>query len=128
MPRKTFTAKTAAAIGPSSHTVEANGIVALSGQTPLDPKTGQLVRSRITAETNQCLDNLFAVLDTAGLTTDDVINCQVYLTNMDDFAEMNAAYIKGYSTPLPARTTIAVASPPISARVQIGLMAVRPKT
>jgi 2-iminobutanoate/2-iminopropanoate deaminase len=127
MPRTTFTAKTAAAVGPYSHAVEANGIVALSGQTPLDPKTGMLVKGTITAETNQCLDNLFAVLEAAGLTTDDVINCQVYLTNMDDFAEMNAAYIKRFSPPLPARTTIGVASLPIGARVEIGLMAVRPK-
>jgi 2-iminobutanoate/2-iminopropanoate deaminase len=128
MTRKTFTAKTAAAVGPYSHAVEANGIVVLAGQTPLDPTTGQLVKSTITAETNQCLDNLFAVLEAAGLTSDDVMGCQVYLTNMDDFAEMNAAYVKRFTAPLPARTTIGVASLPIGARVEIGLMAARPKT
>jgi 2-iminobutanoate/2-iminopropanoate deaminase len=92
------------------------------------PTTGQLVKSTITAETNQCLDNLFAVLEAAGLTSDDVMGCQVYLTNMDDFAEMNAAYVKRFTAPLPARTTIGVASLPIGARVEIGLMAARPKT
>jgi 2-iminobutanoate/2-iminopropanoate deaminase len=127
MPRKAYTAKTAAAVGPYSHAVEIGGIVSLSGQTPRDPKTGQLVKSTITAETNQCLDNLVAVLEASSLTTDDVINCQVYLTDMGDFAEMNAAYIQRFKAPLPARTTIGVASLPMGARVEIGMMAVRPK-
>jgi 2-iminobutanoate/2-iminopropanoate deaminase len=115
MARKAYTAKTAAAVGPYSHAVEIGGIVSLSGQTPRDPKTGQLVKTTITAETNQCLDNLFAVLEASSLTTDD------------DFAEMNAAYIQRFKVPLPARTTIGVASLPMGARVEIGMMAVRPK-
>lgn len=126
MARKVFNARAAAAIGPYSHAVEAGNLVILSGQTPIDSATGRLVVGTVARQTEQCLSNLFAVLAAASLTPDDVVSVQVYLTDMADFPEMNAAYEKLFAAPYPARTTIGCASLPLDARVEIGLMAQRP--
>lgn len=123
MTRNAINAAGAAAIGPYSHAVEAAGLVFLSGQTPIDPQTGRLVAGSIREQTEQCLANLFQVLATAGLTPDDVVNVQIYLTDMDDFAAMNEVYAARFSKPYPARTTIGVASLPLGAAVEIGLVA-----
>jgi 2-iminobutanoate/2-iminopropanoate deaminase len=125
MSRKAFHANGAAAVGPYSHAVEANGFVHLSGQTPLDPTTGRLVDDDIGAQTAQCLRNLFAVLAESGLTPDNVVSCSVYLTDMNDFSAMNAVYERQFSKPFPARTTIGVAALPLGARIEIGLIAAR---
>lgn len=123
MPRKGINAPEAAAIGPYSHAVEANGFVYFSGQTPIDPGTGKLREGSITVQTRQCFANLFAVLEAAGLTQDDVVNVQVYLTDMTDFQEMNAVYSEQFDEPYPARTTIGCASLPLGARIEIGMTA-----
>lgn len=125
MPRKAYNSNTAAAVGPYSHAVEANGFVHLSGQTPIEPMTGKLVEGDIGAQTAQCFRNLFAVLAESGLSPDDVISCSAYLTDMNDFSAMNAVYERQFSKPFPARTTIGVAALPLGARVEISLIAVR---
>ncbi|HVJ61474.1 MAG TPA: Rid family detoxifying hydrolase [Tahibacter sp.] len=123
MSRQVFNVASAATVGPYSHACAGGGLLYLSGQTPIDAATGTLVTGSIQAQTQQCLDNLFAVLDAAGLGADDVINVQVYLVDMQDFAAMNEAYAARFSSPYPARTTIGVASLPLGARVEIGLIA-----
>ena len=123
MSRQVFNAAGAATVGPYSHACAGVGLLYLSGQTPIDPATGALVTGSIQAQTLQCLDNLFAVLDAAGLGPGDVINVQVYLVDMRDFAAMNEAYATRFASPYPARTTIGVASLPLGANVEIGLIA-----
>lgn len=123
MTRHAVTAAGAASVGPYSHAVEAAGLLFLSGQTPLNPTTGELVTGSIGDETSQCLMNLRSVLEAAGLSFDDVVNVQVYLTDMSEFAAMNAAYSTHFSMPYPARTTIGVASLPRGARIEIGMTA-----
>jgi 2-iminobutanoate/2-iminopropanoate deaminase len=123
MSRQVFNAAGAATVGPYSHACVGGGLLYLSGQTPIDPSTGALVTGSIQAQTQQCLDNLFAVLDAAGLGPDDVINVQVYLVDMRDFTAMNEAYATRFASPYPARTTIGVASLPLGANVEIGLIA-----
>jgi 2-iminobutanoate/2-iminopropanoate deaminase len=127
MTRIAINAPGAAAIAPYSHAVDAGEIIFFSGQTPLDPATGKLVTGSIGEQTEQCFRNLFNVLEAAGLKADDVVNVQVYLTDMNDFAAMNDAYAKRFTRPYPARTTIGVASLPMGARVEIGMMAKRRK-
>jgi 2-iminobutanoate/2-iminopropanoate deaminase len=127
MTRIAINAPGAAAIAPYSHAVDAGDIIFFSGQTPLDPATGKLVTGSIGKQTEQCFRNLFQVLEAAGLTPDDVVNVQVYLTDMNDFAAMNDVYAKHFTSPYPARTTIGVASLPMGARVEIGMMAKRRK-
>jgi 2-iminobutanoate/2-iminopropanoate deaminase len=123
MTRRAINSGGAAAVGPYSHAVEANGFLYLSGQTPMDSTTGQLAAGTIADQTAQCFKNLFAVLETAGLTSDDVIKVQVYLTDMNDFQAMNEIYAKQFSKPYPARTTIGCASLPLNAKIEIGMIA-----
>ena len=125
MPRKVYTAKGAVAVGPYSHAVSAGEIVYLSGQTPMDPLTGKLVEGDITAQTKQCFVNLFNVLAAAGLSPDDVVKANVFLTNVNDFAAMNAVYAEQFQHPYPARSTIGVAALPMGAMVEIELIARR---
>ncbi|MGH8174859.1 MAG: Rid family detoxifying hydrolase [Steroidobacter sp.] len=125
MTRNAIDAPGAAAIAPYSHAVDAGELIFLSGQTPLDTTTGKLVEGSIAAQTVQCFRNLFSVLQAAALSADDVVNVQVYLTDMNDFAAMNEVYAKQFARPYPARTTIGVASLPMGARIEIGLVARR---
>lgn len=123
MTRNAINTPGAAAVGPYSHAVEAAGLVFFSGQTPLDPATGKLAEGTIGEQTQQCFTNLFRVLEAAGLTADHVVNVQVYLTDMKDFAAMNEVYMRQFAQPYPARTTIGVASLPRGAKIEIGMTA-----
>jgi 2-iminobutanoate/2-iminopropanoate deaminase len=114
-----------AAIGPYAHAVWAGDLLYTSGQTPLDPATGKLALGGVADQTEQVFANLVAVIIDAGLTMDDVVKANVYLTTMDDFAEMNAVYATKFSAPFPARSTVAVAALPLGARVEIELVALR---
>lgn len=123
MSRKAFSAEGAVSVGPYSHAVEMGEFVFLSGQTPIDSKTGKLVEGGIAAQAEQCFKNLFKVLEAAGLTPDDVAKVNVYLRDMADFGEMNAVYSTKFSAPYPARTTIGVAGLPLDARIEIEMLA-----
>jgi len=111
------------AIGPYSQAVWAGEMLFLSGQTPLDPATMKLVEPDIGIQTQRVFDNLEAVLASTGLTFNDVIKVNVYLTSMRDFAGMNAVYQTRFSSPYPARTTVAVSELPLGALVEIELVA-----
>ena len=125
MSRKALSAKDAAAIGPYSHGIDADGLIFLSGQTPLDPATGKLVAGGIAEQARQCFANLFNVLAAVGLTADSVQKVNVFLTNMDDFAAMNEVYKTQFSEPYPARTTVGVAALPLDARIEMEMIARR---
>lgn len=115
-----------AAIGPYSHGVWAGDLLYLSGQTPIDPATKALAPGGVAEQTEQVFRNLETVVADAGLSMDDVIKTTVFLTTMDDFAEMNAVYGQHFVAPFPARSTVAVAGLPLGARVEIELVAMRP--
>jgi 2-iminobutanoate/2-iminopropanoate deaminase len=126
MPRKHVESPNGpAALGPYSAAVWAGELLYLSGQTPVDPKTGELISGDVEAQTHRAFDNLEAVLGDAGLSLDHVIKCNVYLTDMDNFAAMNAAYSTRFSKPYPARTTVAVRALPRKAMVEIEMVARR---
>ncbi len=114
-----------AAIGPYSHAVWAGDLLYLSGQTPIDPAVGRLIDGDVEAQTHRAFDNLQAVLEDSGLSMDDVIKCNVYLTDMVNFPAMNRAYATRFQAPFPARTTVAVAGLPLGALVEIELVARR---
>ncbi len=118
-----FSSRGPAAVGPYSHGVWSGNELFCSGQTPINPATGKLVDGDLTTQTNRVFDNIQAVLEDAELTMDDVIKCNVYLVDMNDFAEMNAVYAKRFEEPYPARTTVAVAGLPLGARVEIECIA-----
>ncbi|HWG85231.1 MAG TPA: RidA family protein [Deinococcales bacterium] len=124
MPRDAVNAPGApAAVGPYSHAVRAGELIFTSGQVGLDPATGKLVDGGVTAEAEQVFRNLHAVLEASGHSFRDVVKATVYLTDMTDFAAVNAVYAKQFTEPYPARTTIAVAALPVGARVEVELVA-----
>ena len=124
MPRRTVHAPDApAAVGPYSHAAAGGGLLYLSGQTPIDPANGRLVDGDVGVQTERVFANLAAVLRAAGLSFDDVVKVNVYLTDMADFAAMNEVYARTFAQPYPARTTVAVAGLPLGARVEIEAVA-----
>jgi 2-iminobutanoate/2-iminopropanoate deaminase len=125
MARIGFNAPNAASVGSYSHAVEIDGFLYLSGQTPLDPPSSALVLGSIGDQARQCLANLVAVLAAAGLTTDNVIKCNAYLIDMNDFAEYDAVYRTFFAEPFPARTTVQVAGLPMGAHIEIEMIAHR---
>ena len=115
-----------AAVGPYSQAIAIDGFVFCSGQAALDPVTGALAEGGIEPETERVLANLTAVLDAAGCGWGDVVKSTVFLTDMADFAAMNAIYARYVSEPQPARSTIGVAALPKGACVEIEVIARRP--
>jgi len=111
------------AIGPYSQAVKAKGFVFLSGQIPLNPATGELVVGDIKDQTGQVLDNLEAVLAAAGSGLDRVVKTTVYLSRMEDFAQMNEVYAEYLSADKPARATVEVARLPKDVLVEIDMIA-----
>ncbi len=112
------------AVGPYSQGVEANGILFLAGQIPLDP-SGNMVPGGITEQTERVLQNIQALLAAAGLSFNDVVKSTVFLSDMNNFAAMNAVYAKYYTANPPARSTVQVARLPKDALVEIETIAIR---
>lgn len=112
-----------AAIGPYSQAVVAGGVVYCSGQIPVDPHTGAIVPGSVGEQATRVLHNLDAVLRAAGSSRDLVVRCTVYLTSMEDFAEVNAAYATFFGEARPARATVAVAGLPKGVAVEIDAIA-----
>lgn len=112
-----------AAIGPYSQAIVHGGLVFTSGQIPLDPKSGELLRGSIQEETTRVLDNLGAVLEAAGAGFDTVIKTTIFLTDMGDFQAVNEVYGQRFSGTKPARSTVQVAALPKGARVEVEAIA-----
>jgi 2-iminobutanoate/2-iminopropanoate deaminase len=113
-----------AAIGPYSQAIVADGTVYCSGQIGLDPASGELADG-LEAQAERALRNLSAVLDAAGLTFADMVKTTIFLTDMGDFAAVNAIYASAMPEPPPARSTVAVAALPKGALVEIEAIARR---
>jgi 2-iminobutanoate/2-iminopropanoate deaminase len=117
------TADAPAAIGPYSQAIHAGDLVFLSGQVPLDPKTGELVTGDIATQTERVLDNLAAVLAAAGCGFGDVVKTTIYLVDLGDFQAVNQTYAKRFTAAPPARATVQVSALPKGARVEIDAIA-----
>jgi len=125
MPKTEITSAAAKAIGPYSLGIGAGDYVFLSGQIPLDGKTGKLVEGGIEAQTEQVFRNIKALLDAAGLGYQHVVKATVFMTDLKEFQAMNAIYQKHVTAPFPARSTVQVAGLPMGARVEIEMIAWR---
>lgn len=112
------------AIGPYSQAVQVGNTFYLSGQTPIDPKTGELVDGDITVQATQVFENLKAVLAAANLEFNHVARVGIYLTDLANFAAVNEVMKKYFHEPYPARSTIGVAALPKASQVEIDLVAV----
>ena len=115
-----------AAIGPYSQAVSAGEFLFVSGQLPIDPKTGALVEDDIATQTKQALENISCILSAAGSSLSKAVTTTVFLKDMAEFAEMNKVYASYFQGDLfPARAAVQVAALPKDARVEIDVIAVR---
>ena len=110
-------------VGPYSQAVAAGNMLFASGQIPLDPETGQIVEGDIEVQTDRVLKNLMEVLKEAKMSASNVVKTTVYLTDLTDFARMNAVYERYLGKEPPARTTIQAAALPRGVKVEIDLIA-----
>jgi 2-iminobutanoate/2-iminopropanoate deaminase len=123
MPREAIVSQDLAPpVGPFAAAVRAGEFIFVSGQVGQEPMTGKLVAEDVTAQAEQVFVNIRAVLHASGKTLADVVRVGAYLTDMKDFAKMNAVYARHFAAPYPARTTIAVAALPLGACVEMDLV------
>jgi len=113
------TDKAPAAIGPYSQAIQFSGLLFVSGQIAIDPKTGEFVEGGIEAQTEQALENVKAIIKEAGMTLKNVLKCSCFLKNMDDFVTFNSIYDRYFGENPPARETIEVARLPKDAMVEV---------
>lgn len=113
----------AAPIGPYSQGIKAGGFVFVAGEKGLDVKTGKIVPGGIAAETRQTLENIRGILEAAGSSLDKVVQSFVFMTDLSDFAEMNAAYAEYFTATPPGRTTVQVSGLPAGAHIEITMTA-----
>ncbi|HXD38606.1 MAG TPA: RidA family protein [Rhodanobacter sp.] len=113
------TTEAPAAIGPYSQAVRAGNTVYFSGQIPLDPATGALVEGDITAQTRRVFDNLVAVAKAAGGSLSQIVRVGIYVTDLANFAAVNAVMAEYFQQSYPARSTIEVSALPKAAQVEV---------
>jgi len=113
------TDKAPAAIGPYSQAVRAGNTVYFSGQIPLDPATGNLVQGDIALQTRRVFDNLKAVAEAAGSSLSAIVRVGIYVTDLANFATVNAVMAEYFQAPYPARSTIQVSALPKGAEVEV---------
>ncbi|MBS0515184.1 MAG: RidA family protein [Proteobacteria bacterium] len=112
------------AIGPYSQAVRVGNTIYFSGQTPLDPASGVLVAGDIAVQARRVFDNLKAVATAAGIGFEQVVRVGIYLTDLGDFAQVNAVMAEYFAQPFPARSTIEVKGLPKAAQVEVDMIAV----
>ena len=112
-------------IGPYSQAVKAVNMLFVSGQIPIDPKTGEVVKGGIKEQTRQVLENIKAVLEAAGYTLNDVTMAFVFLADMNMFPEYNEVYAQYFEEKPPARVTVQAARLPRDVLIEIAVIAVR---
>lgn len=125
MKKQITTSNAPAAIGPYSQAIEANGMVFVSGQLPVDPATGEFAEGGIKELTRQSLTNMKNILAEVGLTMGNVVKTTVFLADMSDFAAMNEVYASFFEGVAPTRSAVAVKTLPKGALVEIECIAVK---
>ena len=111
------------AIGPYSQAIQAGNFLFLSGQIPLDPKTGELVKGDIGQQTKQVLENIKGVLESQKLEMEDVVKVTIFLKDIGNFNRVNEVYATYFPPPAPARSTVEVAKLPRNAEIEIEAIA-----
>lgn len=114
-----------AAIGPYSQAVQIGSMLYCSGQIAIDPKTNEVLRVDVRAQTEQVMKNIKAVLGAAGMDFSHVVKTTIFVTDMNDFAIVNEVYGKNFVGEPPARSTVAVSALPKGVNVEIEVMAYR---
>jgi 2-iminobutanoate/2-iminopropanoate deaminase len=118
-----YTDKAPKPIGPYSQAVKVGPWLFLSGQIPIDPRSGEVVDGDIEVQTRRVLENVKAILESIGYTLDDVVKVTVYLADLKDFPRFNNVYSEYFKDKPPARTTVQVAGLPRNAKIEIDVIA-----
>lgn len=113
------TDKAPGAIGPYSQGVKVGSTLYVAGQIALAPETGKLVEGGIVEQTKQCIKNIEAILNEAGFNLNDVVQCQIFLSDLNNYAEMNTVYADFFKKDFPARAVIEAARIPRDALIEI---------
>ncbi|SEM22551.1 2-iminobutanoate/2-iminopropanoate deaminase [Maribacter orientalis] len=120
------TSNAPAPIGPYNQAILSNGTLYISGQIPLNPKSGELVSGDIKKETKQSMENLKAILTEAEMTFENVVKSSIFLSDMKQFTEVNEVYASYFNAETaPARETVEVANLPKFVNVEISMIAVK---
>ena len=119
------TEKAPAAVGPYSQAIEAKGTLYVSGQIPFVPETMKCVSEDVSEQTKQSLKNVEAIILEAGYTKTDVVKCQIFIKDMNDFALINKVYADFFGDHKPARATVEVARLPKDVKVEIDAVCVK---
>jgi len=119
-----FSDKAPAPIGPYSQAAKAGNTLYVSGQIPIIAENDQMITNDIAKETDQVMKNIWSILNTAGMDFSNVVKCSIFVTNMDDFSIVNAAYEKYFDSQPPARETVEVSALPKGVHVEISCIAV----
>lgn len=127
MKNQVSTKNAPAAIGPYSQAIMTDKYLFASGQIPIDPATGNIESDDITAQTEQVMKNISAVLAECGLDFSDVVKTTVFITDLNDFATVNAIYGKYFAAPYPARSCVQVAALPKGAKIEAEVIALSKK-
>jgi 2-iminobutanoate/2-iminopropanoate deaminase len=114
-------------VGPYSQAIVDGDFIFVAGQGPINPRTGQLELGDARSETKRVFENMRAILEAAGSSLEQVVKCNVYLRDINDFAAMNEVYATYFSTPFPARTTIQAGALPGGIAVEIECIAKKGK-
>ena len=121
------TDKAPKAIGPYSQAVKIGNFIFLSGQIPIDPKTGELVNGDIKAQFELVIENIKNILSEAGAALHDVVKATLYLKDIKEFSEINTIYGRYFDTDPPARSTVEVSNLPKGARFELEVIAYKEK-
>ena len=114
------------AIGPYSQAIQAGNLLFISGQIPIDPATGELMKGEMGQQTMRVLDNIKGILGSQGLGTEDVVKVTIFLKNMENFNQVNEVYATYFSSLPPARSTVEVARLPRDVEIEIEAIALIP--
>ncbi len=117
------TDKAPQAIGPYSQAVQFNNLLFISGQIPLEPKSGEILKGSIKEQAKQILENLNAILIAGGSTLDNVLLTTVFLVNLEDYASVNEIYAEYFEKSMPARSTVQVSRLPMDVQIEIDAIA-----
>lgn len=112
-------------IGPYSQAIQAGNFVFVSGQVGKDPVSGAMKNENIKAEALMVMTNVKNVLEAAGLTVASIVKTTIFLSNMDDFAQVNEVYGSFFTSNYPARETVQVSRLPLNANVEVSVIAVK---
>ena len=125
MRKSVFSDQAPTPIGPYSQAIMADDVLFVSGQLGIDPANGKLAGGGVRAEAIRCLENVKAILSSAGLELKDIVKVTIFVTDISRFKEVNEAYATFFRDLAPARSTVGVVALPLGAKVEIEAIAVR---